>query len=100
RKLWNLYSPAWKEGEEADINGGGRLTPAEAGEASGYRAVRETLGGNTDAELMAHIRKLKGMRAKKEMDRRIEENPDTELEAYLESLRAQRKKTDGGSQKP
>ena len=99
RKLWTLYSPAWKEGEEADINGGGQLTPAEAGEASGYRAVREALGGNTDSELMAHVRRLKAMRAKKETDKRVEENPDTELDAYLAALREQRKKNGGGSNK-
>lgn len=101
RKLWELYLPDWKNGDEADINAGGQLTPAEAGEASGYRAVREELGGNPESELMGHMTALKNIHRRKETDKRVSENPESELDAYLASLREARKNRNGaGGQGP
>lgn len=90
RKLWELFSADFAAGEEPELTAGGVLTVKEAGAAEGYRAMRVSLGGNTEEELFSRIGALKRLRTKKEYEKQIEESPADGLEAYLQYLRKKR----------
>ena len=95
RRVWTLFRGDWEKGEEPDPNAGGELKPPEVGEISGYRVSVESLGGGSDGELYGHIEALKNARRKKEMGKRMEEDPEGVLNAYLEDLRRARREKKG-----
>ena len=96
RRLWTLYAPAFAEGSEPDLTGGGELSVREIGAAEGYRAARATLGDNTERVLAEHIRALRGFRAKKTYDQALEQAPADALNAYLAAAR--KKKSENGTE--
>ena len=95
RRLWTLYAPAFAEGNEPDLTGGGELSVREIGTAEGYRAARATLGDNTEQVLAEHIKALRGFREKKSYDEALERAPADALTAYLAAAR--KKKSENGT---
>ncbi len=95
RRLWELYAPAFAEGTEPDLAGGGELSVREIGTAEGYRAARAALGDNTERVLAEHIRALRGFREQKDYDRQLEQAPADALNAYLAAAR--KKKSENGT---
>lgn len=92
KKIFALFYDDFKEGREITLSKDGVLTPREIGALENCRASRLALGDITIDALNSHIDALKTLRERSEYDRKIEEDPASALNEYLNKIKNKKSK--------
>lgn len=92
KKIFTLFYDDFKEGREITLSKDGVLSPKEIGALENCRASRLALGDITINALNSHIDALKTLRERSEYDKKIEQDPATALNEYLNKIKNKKSK--------
>ncbi len=92
KKIFSLFYEEFKEGREITLSKDGALTPKEIGALENCRASRLSLGDITLSAFNSHIDALKTLRERSEYDKKIDEDPATALNEYLNKIKNKKSK--------
>ncbi len=87
KKIFNLFREDFEAGREIVLSKDGVLTAREIGALENCRASRLELGDITLSALNSHIDALKSLRKRSEYDKKIESDPASALNEYLNMMK-------------
>lgn len=93
KKIFNLFREDFEAGREIVLSKDGVLTAREIGALENCRASRLELGDITLTALNSHIDALKTLRERSEYDKKIESDPASALNEYLEMIKKKKSNT-------
>ena len=92
KKIFTLFHDEFVEGREVLLSKDGVLTPREIGALENCRASRLALGDITLTALNSHIDALKTLRERNDYDKKIEQDPASALNEYLNKIKNKKSK--------
>lgn len=96
KKIFNLFREDFAAGREVVLSKDGVLTAREIGALENCRASRLELGDITLSAMHSHIDALKSLRERSEYDKKIEADPASALNEYLNMIKNKKSNKTGG----